>query len=97
MRRSPVFAMIEHLMSENERLLAENERLREALTIIAEIPKAYPADVFTEPDWKRADEVLTAAGMRLDGISGSNMRWRSEKTAEIARAALADQKESGRG
>ncbi|EKD40808.1 MAG: hypothetical protein ACD_74C00158G0007 [uncultured bacterium] len=53
---------------------AENNRMRDALQRIANWQKAYPLEVFPEPDLKRAHEVLKAAGMGLDGISASNMR-----------------------
>jgi len=36
--------------------------------------KAYPLDVFPEPDFKKAAEVLKDNGMTLDSISASNMR-----------------------
>ena len=35
---------------------------------------AYPLDVFPEPDFKKARELLEAGGMTLDAISASNMR-----------------------
>ena len=36
--------------------------------------KAYPLDVFPEPDFKKARELLEAGGMTIDAISASNMR-----------------------
>lgn len=36
--------------------------------------KAYPLDVFPEPDFKKAAKVLKDNGMTLDSISASNMR-----------------------
>lgn len=36
--------------------------------------KAYPLDVFPEPDFKKAAEVLKDNDMTLDSISASNMR-----------------------
>lgn len=36
--------------------------------------EAYPLDVFPEPDFKKAAEVLKQNGMTLDAISASNMR-----------------------
>ena len=60
-----------------EALYAQDERvdeLEEALHQIHQWAKAYPLDVFPEPDFKKAREVLEAAGMTLDAISASNMR-----------------------
>lgn len=46
----------------------------EALRQIDEWAKAYPLDVFPEPDLKRAHEVLEAAGLSLGQISAHAMR-----------------------
>lgn len=69
----------------------EIERLREALEEIQQWADAYPTDIFLEPDWKRAHEVLTAAGMTLDGIAASIIRRNIERVGQIARAALGGQ------
>lgn len=66
----------------------ETERLREALEKIDAWAKAYPLDVFPEPDLKRAHEVLKEAGMGLDAISASNMRHVLNGVAAIVRDAL---------
>ena len=67
---------------------AEVERYREALERIVQWADAYPLAVFPEPDFKRAAEVLAAAGMTLDAISASNMRHCVEGVGKIARSAL---------
>ncbi|KKL90502.1 hypothetical protein LCGC14_1904000, partial [marine sediment metagenome] len=36
--------------------------------------RAYPLDIFPEPDMKAAAELLIAGGITLDAISASNMR-----------------------
>ena len=36
--------------------------------------EAYPLEVFPEPDFEKAHEVLKANGMTIDAISASNMR-----------------------
>lgn len=36
--------------------------------------KAYPLDIFPEPDLLKAADVLKAAGMTLDAVSASNIR-----------------------
>lgn len=53
---------------------SENERMRDMIQQIADWQKAYPIEVFLEPDFKRAAEVLKDAGITLDAISASNMR-----------------------
>ena len=60
---------------------------REALRQITEWAKAYPLDVFPEPDLKRAHEVLEAAGMSLGAISAHAMRHVLTGVQKIAMAA----------
>jgi len=52
----------------------ELEILQYKLHRIQEWVKAYPIDIFLEPDFKKAAKVLKENGMRLDDISASNMR-----------------------
>lgn len=47
--------------------------------------KAYPLTVFPEPDLQKAREVLQAAGMTLDAISASTMRYALSRVMEIMR------------
>lgn len=67
---------------------AEIDRLREALDCIFRWAKAYPLEVFPEPDFARARNVLSSAGISLEAISASNMRHVVSGVADIARAAL---------
>lgn len=53
----------------------EIEKMREALEKIKDWTNAYPIEVFPEPDMKLAHETLKAAGISLDAISASNMRY----------------------
>ena len=71
---------------------AKSRRVREALERIEQWSRAYPLDVFPEPDMKRVAAVLKAAGLTLDAVSASNMRHVVEGVGEIARAALAEDK-----
>ena len=50
------------------------EQLEDALQKINNWAKAYPLEVFPEPDFKKAADVLKSAGLSLDAISASNMR-----------------------
>jgi cyanate lyase len=71
-----------------EKLETDNERMYDALQKIASWQKAYPLDVFPEPDLKRAHEILKVAGMTLDAISASNMRHVLSNLKEIVDAGL---------
>jgi len=66
------------------------ERLRKAVERIDRWSKAYPIDVFPEPDWKRVNEVLAASRLSLAAVSASNMRHVVEGVGKIAREALRD-------
>ena len=50
--------------------------------------KAYPLEVFPEPDFKKAAEVLKSAGLTLDAISASNMRHVINGVKDIVEQAL---------
>jgi hypothetical protein len=65
------------------------ERLEEALQRIAQWCEAYPIEMFPEPDFKRAAELLRAGGITLDAISASCMRHCVEGIGKIARDGLA--------
>jgi len=69
-------------------LTRERDALREALERIEQWGRAYPLSVFPEPDFAKAREALEAAGLTLDAVSASNMRYIVEGVSEIARAAL---------
>lgn len=58
-------------------LSAANDELEiavDALTEIENWTKAYPLEVFPEPDFERARQLLEAGGITLDAVSASNMR-----------------------
>jgi hypothetical protein len=73
-------------MNQEEKL----DKLEEALRRILQWSEAYPLEVFPEPDFKKAAELLRAGGMSLDTISASNMRNVVDGVGKIARAALED-------
>ena len=66
----------------------EVERLREALDKINDWSKAYPLDLFPEPDFKQVRDLLAAGGIPIDVVSASNMRHVVEGVGKIAREAL---------
>ena len=67
------------------------DRLEAALERIETWSRAYPLDVFPEPDLKRCAEVLKAAGLTLDAISASNMRHVVEGVGKIATEAISQE------
>jgi len=71
-----------------ECLEAKNEELEVALQRIDTWAKAYPLDVFLKPDLKKAHQVLKAAGMTLDAISGDAMRHVLKGVKDITEQAL---------
>ena len=66
--------LLERFRMENARLEAEIEAKDDVLRKIKDWCRAYPLEVFPEPDLKKAAEVLREAGMTLDSISASSMR-----------------------
>lgn len=79
---------IADLQADAATLRAEVERLRGALERIDQWADAYPLEVFAEPDFAKADEVLKTAGLSLSAISASNMRHVIGGVKAITRAAL---------
>jgi ribosomal protein L37E len=49
--------------------------------------RAYPLDVFPEPDFAKAAELLKAGGQTLDAISASNIRHALKRVLEIIQAS----------
>ena len=62
------------LQNENDELRKERDTLLECIADLRQWSKAYPTTVFREPDFKRAAEVLSDAGMTLDALSASTCR-----------------------
>jgi len=50
------------------------EELEGGMQTLTKWIDAYPLEVFPEPDFKKAHEVLKENGMGIDAISASNMR-----------------------
>ena len=67
--------------------------LEDALQEIKQWGEAYPLEVFPEPDFVKARELLKAGGQTLDAISAHNMRHVVTRVSEIARKALDEGKE----
>lgn len=65
-------------------------RMEDALHKIQTWARAYPVNVFPEPDLKRAAEVLALNGISLDAISAHAMRHVLDGLAEIAQAGLGE-------
>lgn len=73
-------------------------RLADAVKALREIDqwsRAYPLDVFPEPDWAKVRQLLESGGITLAAVSASNMRHVIEGVGKIARAALNPKTEAG--
>ena len=64
------------------------DKYEDALECIVQWSGAYPLDIFPEPDFKRAEELLRAGGISLDAIAASCMRRVVEGVGKIASDAL---------
>jgi hypothetical protein len=67
-------AEITRLTAEVERLKKDADRKEDAIYKLRQWALAYPIEVFPEPDFKKAEEVLKAAGIGISSISASAMR-----------------------
>lgn len=73
----PIRGVVEDVADVKSKLdssLAECERLNDTLDKLVQWSDAYPIAVFPEPDFLKAQKVLSENGMTLDAISSSNMR-----------------------
>jgi hypothetical protein len=69
--------------------MSEREQLfEEALRRLLLWSNVYSRDVFPEPDWEKAEELLKAGGISLDVIRLHCMRHVMERVGQIAREAL---------
>jgi hypothetical protein len=64
------------------------ERMEDALRTIVAWTKAYPLNVFPEPDLVLVRQLLEAGGITLDAVSASAMRHVVEQVGRIAKEAL---------
>ena len=76
------------MRGEIERLTKERDEAYEALEEIKTWSEAYPLNIFPEPDFKKAHEVLKSNGMTLDSISASSMRHVLNGMIHIVNRAL---------
>jgi hypothetical protein len=70
--------------------VGQRERMQEALEQIVAWSKAYPLDVFPEPDWAHVRSLLEWGGMSLDAVSAHCMRHVVEGVGRIAKEALGE-------
>ena len=75
-KEDAILRLFDAVQGENNAEAAEvkAEKYEDALKQIDNWAKAYPLDIFPEPDFTRVREVLEAAGITLDSVSASNMR-----------------------
>jgi len=79
---------ISKFFRKNKRLEAENDCMENALHQLRQWSKAYPIDIFPEPDFKKAHKVLTDNGISLAAISAANMRHVITGVIKIIDAAI---------
>ena len=79
-------------MTEEDEAIVEDDpkiaRLVEALEQIDQWSQAYPLNIFPEPDWVKARQLLEAGGMTLDSVSAGAIRRVVDGVGKIAREAL---------
>ena len=76
------------LLRERDQLRAENERLVEAIGLLRNWVKAYPLDMFPEPDLKLARKLLTDGGVSYDALNAYSMRHVINGVGKIIEQAL---------
>lgn len=85
-RSTTILSLLDALAASEAKL----ETATEGLARIDSWAKAYPLDIFPEPDFAKAHLLLKAGGMTLDAISASNMRHVVEGVGNIAATTLKD-------
>lgn len=80
------------IQKERNQLKIENERLKEALHLLDNWTKAYPLEVFPEPDLKLTRKLLTDGGVSYDALNAYSMRHVINGIAEIVHKALSEEK-----
>jgi len=76
------------LKYQNDQLRAENERLREALHLLDNWVKAYPLEMFPEPDLTLARKLLEDGGVSYDALNVYSMRHVINGVEKIINEAL---------
>ena len=71
-----------------DQLRAENERLMETINLLQNWTKAYPLDMFPEPDLKLAQKLLTDGGVSYDALNAYSMRHVINGVGKIIDEAL---------
>jgi len=71
------------LLEENARFKQEVQVLRDKLDQVRRWCRAYPVDVFPEPDWILAKDALRVKGIALDSVTCSAMRRVTTGIVEI--------------
>lgn len=86
-----LFRVLEHIFQRRpleDALRAQRDELLETLGQIEAWSRAYPLDIFPEPDMKKVRALLEAGGITLDAVSAYAMRHVVETVADMARVAI---------
>lgn len=82
---------VRQLQEQNDALRAKLDEAKEALDKVNDWARAYPLDIFPEPDWHKAKELL--GSNLLSCVSASNMRHVINGVKNIVEGALQKLKE----
>jgi hypothetical protein len=70
----PKTTYVLQLEAENAELRKQVDELEDKQQTVRNWIKAYPLDIFPEPDFSKVRELLANGGITLDAVSASNMR-----------------------
>ena len=65
---------IDEVLIERDKLRIENESLKNVIELLQNWVKAYPLDMFPEPDLQLARKLLTDGGVSYDALNAYSMR-----------------------
>ena len=98
LRGSPFQALMEESLNQKleiarlTRELADRDRQAEKLSSLFEQIvgwcRAYPLEVFPEPDFAKAREALAVANITIDAVSASNMRHVTKGIEDLISAEM---------
>lgn len=77
--------ILDNMITENNEWCKSSdvEKLEDKVDKVLKWVKAYPIEIFPEPDLKKAQKILKENGMTIDAISASNFRFVLNRVKEI--------------
>lgn len=77
-------------------ILDRIDQLETVLNRLRSWARAYPLDVFPEPDFIKVRELLAAGGITIDAVSASNMRHVIYEVQKMISKVLPEEKEEAK-